>query len=66
MKGFSNCLNVSTISVGALAAIFGCTGPALIIINRTTNRKISERFVAIREADVMHDFWSPVFLSVNV
>lgn len=36
-RRFSSDLNVNTISSGALAAIFGWTGPALIIINGATN-----------------------------
>ncbi|KZM55857.1 benzoate/H(+) symporter BenE family transporter [Aeribacillus composti] len=31
-KGFTKHLNINTVSAGTLAAIFGCTGPALIII----------------------------------
>ncbi|WP_044893163.1 benzoate/H(+) symporter BenE family transporter [Bacillus alveayuensis] len=31
-KGFMKQLNINTVSAGTLAAIFGCTGPALIII----------------------------------
>lgn len=34
-------LNLSTISAGLLAAIFGCTGPALIIINAAQNGHLS-------------------------
>src|SRR3954463_12480109 len=30
-------LNVSTVSAGLVAAIFGCTGPALIIIGAATS-----------------------------
>lgn len=32
LKDFPKHLNISTISAGTIAAIFGCTGPALIII----------------------------------
>jgi benzoate membrane transport protein len=39
---FSSYLNMNTISAGALAAIFGCTGPALIIINGATNGGLTE------------------------
>ncbi|WP_338453062.1 benzoate/H(+) symporter BenE family transporter [Niallia oryzisoli] len=37
MKDLRHNLNVNTISAGLVAAIFGCTGPALIIINGGTN-----------------------------
>ena len=30
-------LNLKTVSAGLVAAIFGCTGPALIIIGGATN-----------------------------
>jgi benzoate membrane transport protein len=42
MKGLSIHLNASTISAGALAAIFGCTGPALIIINGAANGGLTQ------------------------
>lgn len=42
MKGLSKYLNVSTISAGSLAAIFGCTGPALIIINGAANGGLTQ------------------------
>ncbi|MDQ0246263.1 benzoate membrane transport protein [Bacillus fengqiuensis] len=42
IKEFSNYLNVNTIGAGALAAIFGCTGPALIIINGATNGGLTQ------------------------
>ncbi|MET1032317.1 benzoate/H(+) symporter BenE family transporter [Domibacillus tundrae] len=38
----SSCFNMNTISAGALAAIFGCTGPALIIINGAANGGLTE------------------------
>lgn len=37
MKDLRRNLNVNTISAGLVAAIFGCTGPALIIISGGTN-----------------------------
>lgn len=42
MKGFSRNLNISTISAGTLAAIFGCTGPALIIINGASDGGLTQ------------------------
>ncbi|MCP3761105.1 benzoate/H(+) symporter BenE family transporter [Domibacillus sp. A3M-37] len=42
MKGFSNSFNINTVSAGTLAAIFGCTGPALIIINGATNGGLTQ------------------------
>ncbi|MGF6947625.1 benzoate membrane transport protein [Neobacillus sp. B4I6] len=42
MKRLSSDLNVNTISAGALAAIFGCTGPALIIINGATKGGLTQ------------------------
>src|SRR5699024_4433124 len=39
-------LNVSTIGAGVIAAIFGCTGPALIIINGGVKAGLSAGIIA--------------------
>lgn len=41
IKDLRHNLNVNTISAGLVAAIFGCTGPALIIISGGTNGGLS-------------------------
>ncbi|WP_230175741.1 benzoate/H(+) symporter BenE family transporter [Peribacillus sp. Bi134] len=41
-KGLLSHLNVRTVSAGALAAIFGCTGPSLIIINGASNGELTQ------------------------
>ncbi|WP_144553684.1 benzoate/H(+) symporter BenE family transporter [Peribacillus simplex] len=41
-KGLLSHLNVRTVSAGTLAAIFGCTGPSLIIINGASNGELTQ------------------------
>ncbi|MET3322633.1 benzoate/H(+) symporter BenE family transporter [Peribacillus butanolivorans] len=41
-QGLLSHLNVRTVSAGTLAAIFGCTGPSLIIINGASNGELTE------------------------
>lgn len=41
LKGLPRNLNVSTVGAGLVAAIFGCTGPALIIINGADDAGLS-------------------------
>ncbi|MDQ7863895.1 benzoate/H(+) symporter BenE family transporter [Peribacillus frigoritolerans] len=40
-KGLLSHLNVRTVSAGTLAAVFGCTGPSLIIINGSIKWRIN-------------------------
>ncbi|MGE7651262.1 benzoate/H(+) symporter BenE family transporter [Peribacillus frigoritolerans] len=41
-KGLLSHLNIGTVSAGTLAAIFGCTGPSLIIINGASNGELTQ------------------------
>ncbi|MGE7907588.1 benzoate/H(+) symporter BenE family transporter [Peribacillus sp. NPDC094092] len=41
-KGLLSHLNIRTVSAGTLAAIFGCTGPSLIIINGASNGELTQ------------------------
>ncbi|KAB3529693.1 benzoate/H(+) symporter BenE family transporter [Alkaliphilus serpentinus] len=42
MMDFSQIINIKNISAGLVAGIFGCTGPALLIINAAQNLKLSK------------------------
>jgi benzoate membrane transport protein len=42
IKDFGKSLTTKTITAGVVAAIFGCTGPALIVINAATNGGLTE------------------------
>ncbi|WP_366924354.1 benzoate/H(+) symporter BenE family transporter [Metallumcola ferriviriculae] len=42
LKDFSKHLNAKTITAGTVAAVFGCTGPALLVINAATNGGLSQ------------------------
>ncbi|MGD6875697.1 benzoate/H(+) symporter BenE family transporter [Bacillus infantis] len=41
-RGFLHHLNINTISAGTLAAVFGCTGPALIVIGGAQNGGLTQ------------------------
>ena len=42
LRDLSSKLNINTITAGTVAAIFGCTGPALIILNAAQNGKLTD------------------------
>lgn len=42
LKDFPKSLNPKTITAGVVAAIFGCTGPALLVINAATEGGLTE------------------------
>ncbi|MDR7303756.1 benzoate/H(+) symporter BenE family transporter [Haloactinomyces albus] len=46
LKGLPHSLNFSTVGAGLVAAIFGCTGPALIIINGAGDAGLSAQQIS--------------------